>query len=990
MRYEIQIILLGIISMWTVQLLAQRPQNQYKDNPRFMQKIADSTVNFIEVTKEFEQFVRENPDAVNKKNGTKRVVNHYLHWKNRVKPYTDSDGEIHYPTLQDKDKLLHKINALTPTDIDALLWRVIGPFQIYNKKRKAIGPHHTNVRRFDIYRQNTDILYCGTETGMVYKTVDKGEHWTPCDPKRYFGGDIRTVEIANLNPNKVIIGSDKNLWMTQDGGDTWQQLPLPAGIYVRDAVFDPKNDNHILAGNDYGLYESKDNGNTWYKKSSGRVFDIRYQYRTDSREQNTVYLLQGGERGTETQNYVVFKKSTDNANSFTTQNLQIPFKIASGRIGLSSSDAHNQHLYLLVNQYDRHYFNTDKFQGKPYILHSSDGGTTWTYQDGDYPYTVAGDNIYGGQGYYDMAIIASPNDPNTIIYGFTSMYRSENGGRTATNIGGYTGRFDLHPDIQELHTVGNETWMATDGGMIYSTDFFDKNAQTRTQGMFSSEFWGFDQGWNEDIIVGGRNHNGNLVYMPEKWELPAFLGGSERSTGYVFMSNERKISFSDNEGGSGVIVPDNYLQDFPLFQGFYKFPFENTQRGLDFCQDPRYAQRFFLAPGYGNENQPLRTLWLTEDDGYSFTAVHTFQTDIQSYDISRANNQLMVVATIQKLYYSTDGGVTFSPINMPQGYDGMFGANFYVQLHPTDSQQIWLTPRTTGKCYRTLDFGKTWQRIDQGLENISLGYFFLTGNNKNAAYAIANYEIPFGNQGGRYQVGKMYYYDDRQSRWTDISNGLRNDMGINKLRPFYKKSLIRIGTRDGIWERPLTDPHFLPIAQPIVLNKGSRHVNTTDTLYLDSYSIANHTDTHWHWKITPQPLYISNPTARNPKVVLGKPSTYTVSLTVSNQYGTHTKSVERMFVATGEVLTNTEQSATLFSAKISPTIVASSQPLWVTNHTDTAIELTIYDTKGSLQIKQMVEKGKTAIDTDLLPKGIMIYKLKGNKNYQQIGKFLIQ
>lgn len=990
MRHISCMIGLGMLVIWSYQLMAQTQQHHYNDNPYFMHQIADSTVNMYDVATSFERFVKTHPEAINKKNGTKRVVNSYLHWQKRVKPYTDKKGNIHYPTATQKEEILHRINTLTPTQTTATAWRVIGPFQIYNKKRNAIGPHHNNVRRFDIYKQNTNILYCGTETGMVYKTTDKGLNWTPCDPIRYFGGDIRTVEIAYQNANKVIIGSDKNLWMTQDGGDTWRQLPLPAGIYVRDAVFDPKNDNHILAGNDYGLYESKDNGQTWNKKSSGRVFDIRYQYHDDPQQQNTIYLLQGGERGTDQQNYVSFKKSTDNGNTFTTKQLKTPFKIASGRIGLSYAQRHNQHLHLLVNEYNSFYYNTDKFQGKPYILHSADGGNTWTYRHGDYPRTAAGDNIYGGQGYYDMAIVASPHDPQTIIYGLTGMYRSQNGGETATNIGGYTGKFDLHPDIQELHTVGNETWMATDGGMIYSTDFFLHHAQTRTKGMFSSDFWGFDQGWNEDIIVGGRNHNGNLIYLPDQWELPAFVGGSERSTGYVFMSNERKIAFSDNEGGSGVIAPDDYLQDFPLFQGLYKFPFENTQRGLDYCQDPRYAKQFFAATNHGHENQPLRTLWRTQDDGMTFTATHTFATDIQSYDISRANPQLLVVATIQGLHYSTDGGDNFAPIQMPQGYDGIFGANFWVQLHPTDSRQIWLTPRTTGKCYRTLDFGETWQEIGEGLDNVSLGYFFLTGNSKNAAYAIANYEVPFGNQGGRYQVGKMYYYDDQQGRWTDISNGLRNDMGIFKIRPFYKKSVLRIGTRDGIWERPLTDPHFVPIAQPMVRNKGNQYVSTTDTLYLDSYSITNHTDAQWHWKISPKPIYISNPTDRNPKVVLGKPNSYSVELTVSNPYGTHTKRVEGMFVATGETITGATDQSSTPQTTLLPTRLNPSQPLWVTHPIDSPIQLTIYDTKGKIWTKQVVQKGQTAIRTDGFPQGIMLYRLTGENNYQQIGKFLIQ
>jgi hypothetical protein len=57
---------------------------------------------------------------------------------------------------------------------------------------------------------------------------------------------------------------------------------------------------------------------------------------------------------------------------------------------------------------------------------------------------------------------------------------------------------------------------------------------------------GFDQGWNDDIMVGGRYHNGNMGRF-ENYPQGEFiaLGGGEAPTGYANYSDERITQFSD-------------------------------------------------------------------------------------------------------------------------------------------------------------------------------------------------------------------------------------------------------------------------------------------------------------------------------------------------------------------------------------------------------------------------------------------------------------
>ncbi|NHX21942.1 hypothetical protein, partial [Escherichia coli] len=81
------------------------------------------------------------------------------------------------------------------------------------------------------------------------------------------------------------------------------------------------------------------------------------------------------------------------------------------------------------------------------------------------------------------------------------------------------GNFSIHPDMQDIAISGDEVWIANDGGIKYSANFFKKDnngkitGENRVKGIYASDYYGFGQGWNEDVMVGGRWHNGDAVMM---------------------------------------------------------------------------------------------------------------------------------------------------------------------------------------------------------------------------------------------------------------------------------------------------------------------------------------------------------------------------------------------------------------------------------------------------------------------------------------------
>jgi hypothetical protein len=150
------------------------------------------------------------------------------------------------------------------------------------------------------------------------------------------------------------------------------------------------------------------------------------------------------------------------------------------------------------------------------------------------------------QGFYDMALMVNPTNENELIAGGTSWWKSTDGGATWGELGGYVDGLDWsHPDMQALAAVGSDLWIASDGGLNYSTDFAN-TMEARMDGIDGVELWGFDTGWNDDILCGGRYHNGNMGWY-QTFPANSFyrLGGAEASTGYVNPSSERKVYHSD-------------------------------------------------------------------------------------------------------------------------------------------------------------------------------------------------------------------------------------------------------------------------------------------------------------------------------------------------------------------------------------------------------------------------------------------------------------
>ncbi|MDY3429892.1 PKD domain-containing protein [Riemerella anatipestifer] len=999
-----------------------------KDDPAWLKLIVDnpSGVNFFEMEKKFGEWLESDPDARRKTPEKKPAVNFYRRWQKAYRPFVNGNGEIVLPTKKDYfarlDQQNQRSNQLmaknqqglallgaNSTSANTKKWRNIGPF---TTSRNTPNPDpngnyyvesydsHANVFRIDVFKKDANILYSGAETGAVFKTTDKGQNWTACAPDYNFGENITAIRIDPNNANTVWVGSTSGLFVSKDGGNSFERISnittTVNSIRVSDdsrTVTVATGEQHKFGGSNInrqkdGFYISENGGSTFRKVING----IFYDHELKPKDSKVVYLL--GRKNFSW--YSTLHISYDGGKTFNKEITVIP----SARIGrLAVSDAPNgeSYLYALVNVEKSGYA-----YGQPHILQSKDSGLNWTdkttitsnvnERQNTFCYAIDGKN--GGQGYYDMMIGVSGNNPEHVIFGLCSAYRSLEGGSGGywdNTIGGYcNGNFSIHPDMQDIAIAGDEVWIANDGGIKYSPNFFKKEngkitGENRVKGIYASDYYGFGQGWNEDVMAGGRWHNGDAVMMKSYGEGKAvYVGGVEQATGYVMLSNPKKVYFSD---AGMFIMPDRIdgnVTSPPFISVFNKQPYETLKANGFFGTDPRYAKRILYHPKEGYWNASLQ-IWETPDEGQTFNLLHDAQEYISNVEFARSNPDVIYACGWYFIYKSVDNGKTWEQLQIPKEWSGPFPI---IALDPKDENKIWLTQSTKpGGVLYSADGGKTWKNVlenNSTMKNIAFRWVVLAGDEHNGVY--------LGTENGSY----VYYKDDTMDKWINYSEGLPPAARLTRLVPFFKEGKLRAATNQGIWEIPLYRDKFKPIAQPLATNISQAQLADANmTVEFESYSIVNQDNVQWEWSFNPKPYSVSDKNARNPKVVFKYNGEYDVTLKVTTPEGTHSKTIEKMIVVNNGVLGTNEiqEVSNPKKIKVYPTLLNQGEELRVKlGEPKEKAQFQIYNTNGTLvktvEIDTNASKEIT-VPTHGLQKGVYLFQYS-TYSYIQRGKLVIK
>lgn len=775
-------------------------------------------VNFYEINDNFIRYEKEH------KGQKIPIVKYYKLWRMAVEPYVDSEGNINVNDISAIHAGLyaHQKNAYVKqkaASINNSNWTFLGPKQTYNivgttQETVPGTPLQVNVYCIDVANTDNTILYCGTETGCVNKTTNRGLSWKQVGADYYFGGPVEAIVIDPEDTETVYVSAGDQIHKTSDGGITW--IPLLTEPTRFDAVkikINPQDNNVILAAAAEGVYRSENKGNSWEMKLAYPTYAVEF----DAANPSIVYALSKNPSGNFT-----FVSSDNGGKSFTFDSgfPTIPDK-SGGLLAVTTADPSIIYVSLLAKENDGDcvYIYKGTKEEDQFI---------WTLtKKGDYrmPAEQNGGDFQGGGfnpgwGYFDLIFDVSPINANTIFFGTCTAWKSTDGGYNFSKLGGYGGEFPLHPDIQDIKVLkSGETWISTDGGINHSTDFFTSvaNWSNRTNGVVGSDFWGFDQGWNEDIIVGGRYHNGNTAIADFYGDKSLGLLTGESPTGWVIKGKSRQVVFSDFNAGNGVVLPKEHGGSIEGYFPFTKHPnmdYYGGKRG-NVVSHPNYYGTVYLGEGDG--------FWRSTDRGSTFELLHQFPGRVRYFQISYKNPDVIYIDVVNNgLYRSEDGGITW--VKKPSLTNGINGTsswngNLFFDISPYNENKIYACiahgglSNEIGKVFYSNDGGDTWHDWTDGLNELTKCMVIQpTEEGKDLVYL-------FSSAISGLNTAKVFCRKEDQANWESFDTNYPLGFRTIHALPFFRDAKIRVAGNAGVWESSMADSLFSPLINPWVENK---------------------------------------------------------------------------------------------------------------------------------------------------------------------------
>ena len=626
-------------------------------------------------------------------------------------------------------------------EIPNLNWRSIGPY------RGGRASSVTGVSNSD----NT--YYFGATGGGIWKTTDSGQNWRNISDG-YFGGSIGAISASESDPNILYVGTGEKtvrgnvspgyggFWKSDDAGETWKKMNLDIDqVQVGRIAIHPKNPDIVYIAiigdlfkdsNKRGVYKSTDGGKSWRQvlfsnERSGAV-DIsidknnpRIIFASTWNIRRTPYSLESGGEGSG------LWKSTDGGETWKniSDNEGLPSGIW-GISGVSVSPVNSKKVFALIENKEGGLFRSD------------DGGSSWE--------KVNEDRNLRQRAWYYTRVYADTQNENRVYVMNVSFWRSEDGGKSFDR---YRTPHGDHHDLWIDPENNKRLIVADDGGAQVSSD--DANNWSTYMNQPTAQYYrvATDNSFPYNILVaqqdnstqrvphrvnsGGiserdweRSAGGESAHLAAKPDNPDIVyGGSyggyltrlDHSTGEVRSVNV----WPNNPMGHGAEdMKFRFQWNFPIFfsphdpnklyttSNRFHVTYNEGEKWEVFSPDLTRNEKEKLGPSGGP---------ITKDN----TAVEYYATIFAACESPYEKDLLWAASDDGLIHLSRDGGKNWedvTPDNSPKYLmwnsvepDPFVKGGLYAAgtLYKTGDFQPYM--------YKTKDYGKTWEKITNGIPN---------------------------------------------------------------------------------------------------------------------------------------------------------------------------------------------------------------------------------------------------------------------------------
>ena len=113
-------------------------------------------------------------------------------------------------------------------------------------------------------------LLAATMDGL-YRTMDESKGWEKVTLAGYeWDGRVYSVSAHKDTPKRIFVGTKQGLYISDDGGATWQHVDRgPSDMSVKAIAQDPRDAQTIMLGTNQFIFRSTNNGRTWVRRGGG-------------------------------------------------------------------------------------------------------------------------------------------------------------------------------------------------------------------------------------------------------------------------------------------------------------------------------------------------------------------------------------------------------------------------------------------------------------------------------------------------------------------------------------------------------------------------------------------------------------------------------------------------------------------------------------------------------------------------------------------------
>jgi len=623
---------------------------------------------------------------------------------------------------------------------------------VQDLKPRNIGPGGMSgrVTAIDAVHENPDVMYVGTASGGLWKSISGGIKWEPIFDKE-LTASIGAVAIQQSNPSVIWVGTGEGnprnslnggfgVYRSLDGGKNWKAMGLEKTRHIHRIKIDPTDPNTVYVGaigspwgehTERGVYKTTDGGVTWEKilfvnnktgvadlvmdpTNPNKLIAAMWEHKRDpwffksGGKGSGLYMTHDGGKN--------WKKLSDEDG--------LP-KGDLGRIGIAIAPGKTNIVYALIEA------------KKNALYKSEDGGFKWK--------KINDKSDIGNRPFYYSEIYVDPQNENRVFSVFTYVNVSEDGGKNFKQLmPAYGVDNGVHPDHHAwwIHPKNGQFMMdGNDGGLNITKD---GGKSWRFIGNLPvAQFYhiNVDNEYPYNVY-GGMQDNGS-------WRGPAYVW---RAQG-IRNSYWQEISFGDGFD----VMPDKddsrygytmsqqgYVQRYDWMTGNNYMvrptpPDADTELRFNWnsaiAQDPFDNSTVYFGSQFVHKSTDKGLTWdvisadLTTNDpekqkqsesgGLSMDATGAENhTTILVIEPSAVEKDMMWTGSDDgRVHYTQNGGTNW--IDVTKNIKGLPAGSWVAQIKASNKNKgeallianDYRRFNYTPYAYRTRNYGKTWERI---------------------------------------------------------------------------------------------------------------------------------------------------------------------------------------------------------------------------------------------------------------------------------------